>query len=221
MVADRDPQLAVDARDLDLHGGAVGRVDEGVAEQVGEDLAQLQGVAADGRGTVCVQSDLAPGSAGAGVLHRVARERGDVDRLAVSLRLLVEPREREQVLHQHAHPCGLFLDPAHRPRVARGVARCAHPEQLGVAADRGERRAQLVGGVGEELAQPLFAGGPRGEGLLEALEHRVEREPEASDLGLGGRRAHPSRQVPGGDLPGGHLDAAQGSQPETDDEVGR
>ena len=80
------------------------------------------------------------------------------------------------------------------------VARRAHAEQLGVAADRGQRRAQLVRGVGEELAQALLAGLALGERLLEALEHRVQREAEPADLGARRRRADAAREVAGGDL---------------------
>ena len=66
---------------------------------------------------------------------------------------LVETGEQEEVLDEHAHPGRLVLDPPHRRREVLGAARRPAPEQLGVAADRGHRGAQLVGGIGEELAE--------------------------------------------------------------------
>ena len=60
-----------------------------------------------------------------------------------------------------------------RRRIIDGAGRgpgsvAAQAEQLGEALDRRERRAQLVGGVGQELAQALLGGLPLGEGRLDA-----------------------------------------------------
>ena len=57
-------------------------------------------------------------------------------------------------------------------------------QQLGVAADRRERGAQLVGGVGHELAQPGLRGGLLGEGGLDVGQHEVEGPAEAAHLAL-------------------------------------
>src|ERR1035437_11150935 len=116
-------------------------------------------------------------------------ERGEVDGAALELGLLVEASQSEEILDEHAHALGLLLDPSHCHLGAACVGCRAHPEQLGVAADRGERRAQLVRGVGEELAQAVFARLARGKRLLETVEYPVEREAETSDLGSGGRWA--------------------------------
>ncbi len=89
---------------------------------------------------------------------------------------LVEAREREEVLDEHAHAGGLLLDPAHRLLGVRGIARGPEAEELGVAAHGGQRGAELMGGVGEEPAQALLARLALGEGLLEPGEHGVERE---------------------------------------------
>ena len=135
-----------------------------------------------------VQRDRAIGRDGARVVDRVAGERHEVDRLADLLADLVQAREREQVLDEHAHPRRLVLDARHRLLDVLGLRGGADPKQLGVAADRRQRRAQLMRRVGEEAAQALLARAPLGERLLEAREHRVEREAEAPDLGarLGG-----------------------------------
>ena len=146
------------------------------------------------------------------------RQLGDVDRLAQRLGLLVQPREREQVLDEHAHALGLVLDAAHHHVGAAVLVGGADAEELRVAADRGQRRAQLVRGVGEELAQALLARLALGERLLEPVEHRVQREPEPADLRSRRGRAHPPRELAGGDLAGGDLHAVERAQPEANDE---
>jgi hypothetical protein len=130
---------------------------------------------------------------------------------------LVEPRERQQVLDEHAHARRLVLDPAHRLLHLLRLAYGAHPEQLRVAADRGQRRAQLVRRVGDELAQAVLAGLALRERELEAVEHRVEREPDAADLGarVGGRDA--VREVAAGDPARGVPDPVQRQQPDADE----
>jgi hypothetical protein len=81
----------------------------------------------------------------------------------------------------------------------RRVARGAHAEQLGVAADRGQRGAQLVRGIGDEAAQAVLAVLALAEGLLEAIEHRVERDAEPADLGARVGRLDAVREVAPGD----------------------
>ena len=68
-----------------------------------------------------------------------------------------------------------------------GGAEPAVPEHLEVGAQRGERRAQLVRGVGHEPAL-------RALGRLERLEHRVERAREPRQLVVAGV-LDPAREV--------------------------
>ena len=150
--------LAVLAPDRDLDRRPRGRVHERVAQEVAEHLAQLERVGGDdgaarrprarSRGRAPWRARRRP--------RRAASAR-DVDGLAHRVAHLVQAREREQVLDEHAHARRLVLDPPHRLLDLLGRARGAHAEQLGVAADRGERRAQLVRRVGEEAPQPLLA----------------------------------------------------------------
>ena len=56
-------------------------------------------------------------------------------------------------------------------------ARGAHPEELGVAADRHQRRAQLVRRIGDEAAQPILARLARGERVLERSSMRFSAIP--------------------------------------------
>ena len=157
------------ARDVHLDRRAGRRVHERVAQQVGEHLAQLVRVAArrSQRGSA-IDVDVAVGRGGARVVDGVAGEPAEVDVGADRVAHLVEARERQQVLDQHAHARRLVLDARHRLLGVLGVARRADAEQLGVAADRRQRRAQLVRGVGEEAAQPVLAGLALGERLARA-----------------------------------------------------
>ena len=90
------------------------------------------------------------------VADRVEDQPGQVDVAAFQRPAGVQPGQQQQVLDQRGHPLGLRRDPGERVlgRPARAVAR---RRQLGVAADRGQRGAQLVAGVGDELAQPRLA----------------------------------------------------------------
>ena len=183
VVADLEAHLAVDVREAHLDRRPLGRVDERVAQQVAQHLAQLVAVAEDQRRAVDLDADLAARGGGAPVVDGVADERGEVELGVRRVGHLVEAGQGQQVLDQHAHARGLVLDAPHRLLDVGRLARGAHAEQLGVAADRGQRRAQLVRGVGDEAPQAILAGLALAEGPLEAVEHRVERDAEAADLG--------------------------------------
>ena len=211
-------ELAVLAADVDLDR-AVGRgVDERIADEVAEHLAELVGVAEHDRGAVGVDADRAVGRGGVRVGDRVAREVREVDLGVRRVDDLVEPRQRQQVLDEHPHARGLVLDPPHRLLDLLRLARGAHAEQLGVAANRGQRRAQLVRGVADELAQAVLAGAALRERLLEPVEHAVQRDPDAADLGplVGHRDA--VGEVAARDPAGGVGDAVEREQPGAHDE---
>ena len=55
--------------------------------------------------------------------------------------------------------------------------------QLGVPADRGQRGAQLMARVGDELAYPFLARVSDREGVVDVAEHPVERGAHLPDLG--------------------------------------
>jgi Fe2+ transport system protein FeoA len=107
-----------------------------------------------------------------------------------------------------------------REKGVRGVVR-ERPAagQLGVAADRGEGGAQLVAGVGDELAQLHLAVLPRLQCRADVVEHVVERRPDLADLGGRVRVRHAfgelhlaAIQRQGGDPPGRRGDAFEGLQ---------
>ena len=172
----------------------------GVGEQVADDLGDQVGVGAErsrrpARRARPDRGRRRAGRAGRGRPRSRSQRRPDP---------LVEPGEREQVLDQPLDPP--HLGHRHAPRPAappRRVGLLLAGEDFELAADRGQRAAQLVRGVGDELALP-------GEGVVEAVEHVVERLGEGRELGRGGRaRFEPWRQVPGVDLAGGRREPPQ------------
>ena len=168
-------------------------------------------------------------------MHRVARQREQVDRLPGQRPLLVQPGQQQQVLDEQAHPGRFLFHPLHEPvQVAGGepvtrrgrliaVPARLHPAALAVVlgetADRGQRGSQLVAGVRDEPAHSLL--GPvrrrlgflaRVEGRLDLAQHDVQRPPEAADLGAGVALRHPPVEVAVGDGLRGLLDLVQRSQ---------
>ena len=107
----------------------------------------------------------------------------EVDGLGGELATLVEAGEQQQVLDELGHAHRLRLDAADRVHhVGRQLA-AVHSRELGVAADRRERGAEFVGGVGDEAAHLLLALLASRERGCHVPEHAVERGAEPPDLG--------------------------------------
>ena len=68
--------------------------------------------------------------------------------------LLVQAGQQQQVVDEDPHARGLSLDPAHRIVERSALLDCSDPVQLREPHDRRERGAQLVAGIGDELAHP-------------------------------------------------------------------
>ena len=99
---------------------------------------------------------------------------GEVDRLHRHLPALIDPSQLQQVVDEASHPVGLGLDAPHDlTGLVRGHP--AHPVELAVAADRGQWRAQLMRGVGDEARHPFLGHDLGGEGGLILRQHRVDR----------------------------------------------
>ena len=113
------------------------------------------------------RSDRAVGIDGAGVADRVDGEHAEIDRLRLERAALVEPGEEQQVVDERAHAHRFLLGAAHRLRELLGVVEAAAAVELGVPADRGHRRAQLVRRVGDELAQARLRRGALVERVLD------------------------------------------------------
>ena len=131
-----------------------------------------------------------------------------VDGLAPDRPSLVEAGELEEIVHERGHPPALGADPLHRGGQGLGLGQAACAIEVGVAADGGQRRAELVGGVGDEPPEPVLAalhGVERppvlAERGLDLVQHGVERRAQPADLGAVVRHAGPLRQVAGGDVP--------------------
>ena len=159
---------------------ARGGVLAGVGEQVGHDLVQPRRVAGHAERRVGQgQAPLALAVDDAGVVDRLEQQAGQVDGLALEGASGVEARQQQQVLDQPGHPGRLGLDLAQR-----GAGRVGLPAgELGVAGDRRQRGAQLVGGVGDELPDLLLAAVPGLQGRLDVVEHGVEGRADLPDLG--------------------------------------
>ncbi len=128
------------------------------------------------------------GARDVGVADRVDDQPGQIDRLAFQRSSGVEPRQQQHVLDEVRHPFGLGLHPAHRVRDVVGQVISFPLRQFGVPANRGERGAQFVAGVGDELTDPRLAGIPRGQRTGDAIDHPVQRRAELADLGVRARR---------------------------------
>ncbi len=179
------------AGDADRHGRAGRRVRAGVGQQVGGDLVQPARVAGDEHGLIAhLEHPLVVGPGGPRIADRVDHEPRQVDRAVDELLALVEAREQQQILHERSHAQRLRLDALERRlrRLDGGGALTAAERlqrELGVAADRRERRAQLMAGVGDERAHALLVALARRERLVDVVQQRVQRLADPADLGAG------------------------------------
>ena len=174
-------------------GRTGGRVGARVGQQVRHDLVQAGRVAGTVRGSSgrssssCGRGPAAWASLTASTTSRV-RSTGSLVQRPTS----VEAREQQQVVDERRSSA--VASDSTRPSACRrrghGLALAAG--QLGVPADRGQRRAQLVAGVGDELAHPHLALVPRRQRGADVVEQPVEGGADLPDLGAGvgvGRRA--------------------------------
>ena len=170
------PDHSVRSGPCGRHRGARRGVRTGVGQQVDQHLVQLARIAEDADGLAGdVQLPPVVRARDVRVADGVDHQPGQVDPLARQRPAGVEPGQQQQVLDQRGHPARLGLDAAHRVRDVRRHLLAAAAGQLGVTADRGERRAQLVAGVGDELADAGLARLPRGERVARRAEHPVQR----------------------------------------------
>ena len=132
---------------------------------------------------------------------RIGDDAGQVDGAPRRLTAGVRPREQQQVGDEPAHPA------AGAQRRGGGLAVLAVErllEQLEVGQHGGQRRAQLVRGVGDELALARERGLGLGARVVERMQHRLQRGRELGDLVIGLRARDRARGVArAGDLAGG------------------
>ncbi len=148
-----------------------------------------------------------------------AGELGERDRRLVGERPLLALGEGEEALQQPVDVVELAAEPVGERADVRGQRAGFGHRHVERGPHSGERRAQLVRGVGDELALER-------ERALEPVEQLVEGVCELLQLVVGAGEVQTLVQVGGGDLPGGRRDRAQrpqeppGHQP-TDRERGR
>ncbi len=150
---------------------AVGRVLDRVVDQDQQQLFQVVGVAEDGGLLDRIGDDgvLAGHRHQPGLAVDVAHEPADIDLVAsLQPQPRVDASQGQQVADQAAQALDLGDRVGHR-LVAVGGRQVVTGalEQLEIRADRGERRTQLVGGVGDEAAL-------RGEGVLLLVVRRLK-----------------------------------------------
>ena len=90
---------------------------------------------------------------GAHAAHHLLGQRGQVQGLADELqRAGAQPRQVQQIVDQHGQMVGLLVDDLQEFALLRGVpARVGQQQRRGVALDRGQGAAQLVGDAADEL----------------------------------------------------------------------
>ena len=181
---------------------------DGVVEQVGDDPAQLLTVA-----DTCAADTWRVSTADPGTLERpdlLEHDVVEVDRPPGALGSAgVAAGEHEEVVGQPLQSVDL-LEQAGQHLGRRALAL----GDLELGAHAGERRAQLVRGVGDE---PLLL--PARD--VEPVEHLVHRRRQAGDLVPAGRLRHPAvelAQADAGDLGPDPLDRAQRAPDEHPDQ---
>ncbi len=101
------------------------------------------------------------------------------------MRVAVQARQGQHLLHEGRHPCPLRGDPL--KRLCPGGLVYVAARELRVALNGGQRRTQFVGGVGDELAQLRLAAGAALHAVFHRVDHRVQGTRDVRDLdGAGG-----------------------------------
>ena len=204
VVADQEPYPASHHVHVEPDESVWGR---GVPDRVHGQVAQCLGeaVGISQQGTPRHHSELeAPLREGGKTLPDLRYECLQPDRLAQQELSLLGRSQQQQVVDQPRDPADFALEQSlHPPDLLRGRGLLSG-QQIQLPADHGQWGAQLVGGVGDELALGR-------EGLLQAIEHPVEGVRQDGDLGaVAGGLGHPGPQVAAIDLCGYPRQAPQG-----------
>ena len=168
-----------------------GRVADGVLDEVERHAVELVAGAVDDR-VVGVHREVMAVGDGPELGRHLDEHVADVGRLVRELAVGVGAGQQQQVAHEAAHA---LRGAQRRARRLAALAVEDVGQQLEVGEDRGQRRAQLVRGVGHEL--PLALQGALGLLLrrLERVEHGLQRPRELGHLVVGGRLGNRLRGV--------------------------
>ena len=200
---------------LDLEEAAGHVVMDAVVEQVGDQPFEQAGVAGGpGRLEVVADLDLRLLGPRPQVGDAVAGERGDVDGLLVTGGRLAARQQQQAGDQPLAAVDGVTHGLAHLAQLL-GAGVGVGERHVDLGAHDGQGRAQLVRGVGDEVALA-------GEGAVQPAEHAVEGVGELAELVGGPRQVDPLAEVLARDAPcrGGDLaqgrERASGEQPADD-----
>ena len=163
VIDDVDNGTVAIASQVQLDRRVARSVDERVADDVGEHLPQAILVTRHHDRPLDVGADRPARVDRRRIAGSVGHEHGEIDRPGLERPVLVELGERQHVVDEAAHPDRLLLGSSHR---LVQLARLAEPpasEQLGVPTDRGDRCAQLMRRIGDELAEPVLRPRPHVE----------------------------------------------------------
>src|SRR5215207_7043673 len=201
---ERDPAVLLPQPHRDAP--ALRRVLHGVVQEDGGGLEDA--VPVEGGHDLALRADVLDGDlaarGGPGRLRRLFGDGREVVASDLQAGAFVAAGERQERLDEIAHPPGFLADGADAPfRPLRVFIERPLVQHPGEAAYGGERRAQLVAGVGGEAPLALQSLLPAREGGLEAREEAVYRGGETPDLVLGVRHRQPLREVALAHLPGG------------------
>ena len=178
-------------------GGVVGRVVEQVVDRAGEPLGTPVD---DHRLERALEPDV--GEVAARARQAIGDDAIEPDVLGRGDRK-VAAGKLDHVADQRAELLALLEDVGEQPVAVVLGERVAGEQHLDVRAQARDRSAQLVRGVGNELALGPDGLVERGAGALQSLDHRVEARGELADLVVG-VVLDPARQVLGvGDVLGG------------------
>ena len=166
----------------------------GVGEEVREDLAQRGLVAEDENVRGVAELPRVVGGDHVRVGQGVQYQRDNVDCVPFERPVSVQARQGQHLLHEGRHARPLRGD-ALEGLGAGGLVNVAARE-LRIPLHGGERRAQLVGGVCDELTQLRFAAGAALHAVFDRVDHRVEGARDVGDLhGARGRLLADARQI--------------------------
>ena len=185
-----DLRLVPDLVDVHRGGRPRRRVRSDIGQQIVQDLAQAVLVADDFDRSGRRELHGPIGSDRGGGPYGLGGQPDQLDGRHLHRHPLVKASQRKEIADQPVHAGGLGADARHNARQVIGTLGSASLEQLGVGRYGGDRRAELVGGVGDELAQVLLVlpqtrlrGDARGERRLNPLEHHVEGTGQPAHLG--------------------------------------
>ncbi len=181
----------------EFHGSTAWRVLHRVLHQIDHSSSQSDLLAADGDGRQLLDAD---GDAGLltesyAEIESLEQDRFEIDGSSRPLESGRGTREEQEILGQADQPMRLLE--VRREHVTIGLRRALGAQgDLDAALEGGQRRPQLVGGVGREAAH-------LGEGGLQPGEHAVQGIGQTIQLITGPPSRYTLREVLCRDAPGG------------------